>query len=74
MTEPLRRDHLELITVKEAARRLGIHHATYYEWLKRGIVPKPITIPGGRSKVRSDELDDAILAFSESDAEQTPTP
>ena len=47
----------EHLTLREAARRIGVHENTIRNWVKRGLVD-PVQVPGSRyPRYRADDID-----------------
>jgi predicted DNA-binding transcriptional regulator AlpA len=38
----------EFVGLKEIAQRLGVKSKTPQQWQRRGVLPKPLTVVGGR--------------------------
>jgi len=47
----------DLISVPEAARRLGRHSDTVHRWISMGAIPLAATSPGGRKLVHAKDID-----------------
>ena len=45
----------DLLTITEAAKRMGVSRQTIYTWIREGKV-KPVWTPGGRPRVRANQL------------------
>lgn len=47
----------EPITVREAARRLGVHENTIRNWQKRGIIGRTIVLPSGIRRFSAEDIE-----------------
>lgn len=46
-----------LITVREAARRLGVHENTIRNWQRRGIIGRQFILPSGIRRFSAEDID-----------------
>jgi excisionase family DNA binding protein len=47
----------DLLTLRDAARRIGVHENTVRNWVKRGVL-EPVTVPGSRyRRFQADDID-----------------
>jgi predicted DNA-binding transcriptional regulator AlpA len=42
----------------QVAKRYGVSRATVWRWVRRGILPKPVSISPGCTRWRGDQLDE----------------
>lgn len=47
----------EILTVREAARRLGVHENTIRNWQKRGIIARTIVMPSGIKRFSAEDIE-----------------
>jgi len=45
------------ITVREAARRLGVHENTIRNWQRRGIIGRSIVLPSGIRRFSAEDIE-----------------
>lgn len=44
------------IKPSELAKKYGVHRATVYEWIKRGLIPEPRRTPSGQMYWKEEDL------------------
>ena len=52
-------------TLKEAARRVGVHYITLYRWEKKSDFPRPKRLARTNERLYTDELIEAIIQWKD---------